>query len=252
MLLVDSIAEFGRGGGELDARVHPFRLTRLGRVGRDAGALFDQQSHRIGQVELPLRVRGIDSLERRPQLLGVEDVDRRVELGDRLFVLAEVGGLDDRADRAVVAPHDPAVATRVLERECEHRGRGVRAAMGLEEPLERLGPKQRGVARKYEHVALMAVERPARRVHRVAGPQRLFLNRDLEIVERLGLCGRDDNDQRVGIEAPRRFGHPVDEPSAQEPVEGLRRLGAHARAETACEDDSGESGSIHGRHENES
>ena len=76
--LVDAVAQRGGGGGELDARVDPLGLDRVGRdVDRDGLAVGDEEPDRVGEVELALRVVRLEPLERGPELLGAEDVDRR-------------------------------------------------------------------------------------------------------------------------------------------------------------------------------
>jgi hypothetical protein len=159
--LVDAIAKLRGCGGELDPRVHAFGVAGRGLVGRDARALLHEHPHGIGQVELALGVGGIEPLERRPEPLGLEDVDRGVELGDSLLVVREVSGLDDRLDRAVLAADDPAVASRVLAGEGEHGGGGTRAAVRGEQASERFRANQRGVAREHEHVSPVTVQRGA-------------------------------------------------------------------------------------------
>ena len=68
VLFVDPIAERRGGGRKLDAGVHAFGLTRLGPVGGDAGPILHEQSHGVGQIQLSLRIRRVESLERRPEL----------------------------------------------------------------------------------------------------------------------------------------------------------------------------------------
>ena len=56
----------------------PSASNGLGReVHGDALAVADEQPDRVGQVELALGVVRLEPLERRPELLGAEDVDRR-------------------------------------------------------------------------------------------------------------------------------------------------------------------------------
>ena len=65
------VAEVRRSGGELGSRVDPVDLlgVRGGVHGRRAAAL-DDVPDRVGQIELALRVAGIEPVERSPELLG--------------------------------------------------------------------------------------------------------------------------------------------------------------------------------------
>ena len=71
VLLVDAVAEGGGDGGELGARVHAFGLERIVRELHGAGlAVGHEQAERVGHVQLALGVVRVETLERRPQLLG--------------------------------------------------------------------------------------------------------------------------------------------------------------------------------------
>ena len=136
---VDPVAQRGAGSGKLHAGVHALRLVRVGRnVRRDSLASLDQVEHGIGEIELALGVVRLEPLERGPQSVCPEDVDRRVALPQRELLGCRVERLDDRADAAVRSADDPAVGTRLdgLERE-DGRG-GTLPAMRLQE-LARAG-----------------------------------------------------------------------------------------------------------------
>ena len=108
------------------------------RVHCHALALANEVADGVGQVELALVVVRPQAIERRPELLGGEDVDRGVHLVERELGLARVAGLDDRLERAVPVPDDPSVGARLVELEREDgRGRFFRAVR-LEEPGEEL------------------------------------------------------------------------------------------------------------------
>ena len=89
----------------------------------------DEVAHGVGQVELALRVDGLQPVERGPEQLGPEDVDRGVRLADRELLGRRVGRLDDRLEVAVGAADDPAVAADVGGDEREH-GRAGGPATG--------------------------------------------------------------------------------------------------------------------------
>ena len=101
--LVDAVAKRGGRLRELGARVHALGLGGIGGdVGGDTLAILNQMAHGVGQVQLALAVRRVDPVERGPDPLGVEDVDRRVDLVDRELLRRRVACLDDLPNRAVV------------------------------------------------------------------------------------------------------------------------------------------------------
>ena len=102
---------------------------------------------------------------------------------------------------------------------------------------ERLRAKQRRIAGEDEQISVPSVERSARRCKRVTRSARLGLHGDLIAVECVGIIGPGHDDERVGTEAARGLQNPVDEAPAEQRMQMLRRLGAHARTESASEDD---------------
>ena len=81
--LVDAVADHVGGSGELDAGVHALGLARVGRDVRGHGlAVLDEEAHGVGEVELALCVLRLEPLERRPEEVGANDVDRGVHLVD--------------------------------------------------------------------------------------------------------------------------------------------------------------------------
>ena len=164
---------------ELDARVHAVGLAViLGDVRGDLLAGGDEDLDRVGQVELALDVLRLQLLERGPELVGAEDVDRRVDLADRALVVGRVGSFGDPQHGAVGAADDPAVDARVGRLGGQDRGRGLLAVMRLDESLEELGRQQRRVAGEHEHVSGVVAERLARDADGVARAERRLLNRD--------------------------------------------------------------------------
>ena len=102
VLAVDPVAERRRCGGELDAGVDALGLGRIGGdVGDDVLAAGDEIAHGVGQVELALDVVRLEPVERRPEQVAAEDVDRGVALLDRELLGRGVAGLDDPLDRSV-------------------------------------------------------------------------------------------------------------------------------------------------------
>ena len=80
---VDPVAKGRPGGSELGTRVHSFRLGRVGGdVRHDADSATDKVADGIGQVELALGVVRLEPVERGPEHVGPEDVDRGVALAE--------------------------------------------------------------------------------------------------------------------------------------------------------------------------
>ncbi len=239
VLLVDAVSQCGGRGSELGARVHAFGLDRIGcDVCGDMLAILDQSADRIGEVQLALLVRAVELIERGPDACGREDVDRGVDLVDCELFRRRIAGLDDRTHRAVAVSDHPAVLARVPRAERQDRGRGALSAVCLEEVAEQDRIDHRRVAAEDEQVPGDAVECFARRRERVAGSARLVLHRGLDPVELTDALRRGDDDERIRVDGTRRLEHPVDHSPAQDPVEVLRRVGLHPRAETAGEHDS--------------
>jgi hypothetical protein len=111
--------------------------------------------HGVGEVELALRIGRIEPVERRPQRLATEDVDRRVDFVERELLRRCVCRLDDGPDAAVVAADDPSVGAGIFPAEGEHGGGRVAAAVSLEQRRKRLRAEQGRVAREHEHFTLM-------------------------------------------------------------------------------------------------
>src|SRR5262245_3065566 len=108
--------------------------------------------------------------------------------------------LNDRFDFIVLFANDSAVTVGIWQVRCQDR-RAV-AALGMEfcQGFERFSTDQWYVARQYEHVAGVALERVMGRHNRMAGPQ-LFL-----LLDKAGFRqefahlfrGMSDNDCNVG------------------------------------------------------
>jgi hypothetical protein len=79
--VVDAVAKHRRRCCKLGARVDALGLGRIfGGVDGDPLATCDDLANRVGQVELTLSVLGAEPVERRPELVRLEDVDRGVDL----------------------------------------------------------------------------------------------------------------------------------------------------------------------------
>ena len=134
--VVDPVAQHGGRGGELDARVDALGLVGIGSdVDDDAVAGADEIAHGVRQVQLALGVGGLETAERRPEQIGLEDVDRGVRLADRELLGRRVACLDDRLEVAVGVADDPAVAPDVVGDERENGGAGLLRAVRREQRL---------------------------------------------------------------------------------------------------------------------
>ena len=126
--VVDPVAQRAAGGRQLDPRVDTLRLAGIRRdVDGNTVPCVDEVAHGVGQVQLALRVARLQPVERRPQQIGPEDVDRRVHLADRELLGGRVDGLDDRLEVAVGVADDAAVAPDVGRHEREHGRRRAAA-----------------------------------------------------------------------------------------------------------------------------
>ena len=174
---VDPVAQRGRRGGELGARVHALGLVRVGGdVSDDALAAADEVAHGVGQVELALGVvRGRAGRARaragRPGRRRSRSCTRRARAA------RESRRRPRRSPRTVpsAAADDPAVRADVRRLEGEHGRGGVLAPVRLDELLEQLGRQKRRVAREDEQLARAVADRAAarsgrRRRSRAAAP----------------------------------------------------------------------------------
>ena len=92
---VDAVAQDTSSIGKFGPRVDT-GLERLGGdADRDLVAVADEQADRVGEVDLALGVVRLDPVERRPELLGSEHVDRGVRLLELELRRGRVAGLDD-------------------------------------------------------------------------------------------------------------------------------------------------------------
>jgi hypothetical protein len=243
---VDPVAERGGRGGELHPRVDALRLGGVRRdVDTDQFSAVDDAPYRIGEVELALGVHGGEGVERGPERVGAEDVDRRVRLADPELLRRGVGRLDDRDEAAVAVPHDPTVAADVVGDEREHGRRRAAVAVGGEQFGEQRGREERRVAGEHEHL-IRPRDRGARRADGVAGAEWALLDRDLDAVERRGGFRRRDDDEGRRLQRPRGLEHPVHHPPPEDRVQVLRERGTHPRPEPSGHHDCGESRRHHG------
>ena len=150
---VDPVAQRRGGGGELDACVDALGLAGIVRdVDGDPVAVLHEVAHGVGQVQLSLGVGRLEAVERRPEEIASEDVDRRVRLSDRELLRRRVTRLDDRLEVAVRAAHDPPVAPDVGRDEREHGRAGLPRAVRLEQRFEQPRRQERRVAGEDEHL----------------------------------------------------------------------------------------------------
>ena len=81
---IDPITERRRRGRELHARIDALCFSGIvGDVHRDEMPGRHEIAHGICQIQLALRVDRLKPVERGPEQLGLEDVDRGVRLADR-------------------------------------------------------------------------------------------------------------------------------------------------------------------------
>ena len=76
-------------------------------------AARDEVADGVGQVELALGVVRLEPVERRPEQVAAEDVDRGIALAERELLGRRVSRLDDRLDRTVSAADDAAVGAGI-------------------------------------------------------------------------------------------------------------------------------------------
>jgi hypothetical protein len=191
---------------QLSAAVDPEDLTRVLRDHR-----FDDLSaravdrHEVGQVVLPLGVRGPDALQCVEQTLEIECVDPAVDLGDRPLLRGGVLVLDDRVDGAVrlavprATPDDPAVAMRILDDGREHRCGSARLPVPLNQGLECGWPQQWNVAGQQHHRAPFTGQHGLGLQQRMAGPKLRVLHCKAQaqpfregLLDRFRLMANDD------------------------------------------------------------
>ena len=94
---VDAVAQDTSGIGKLGPRIDTRPRTTRRRCDGDLVAVSDEQADRVGQVDLALGVVRLDPVERRPELLGAEHVDRGVRLLELELRRGRIAGLDDPA-----------------------------------------------------------------------------------------------------------------------------------------------------------
>ncbi len=162
---------------------------------------------RVGEVELALGVLRLEPVERRPERVGAEDVDRRVRprrsrarsgvasrrLDDRARPRRRRRARCGRSCGASAGSNESTVAAAPLARDAR------------DELLEQLGRQERRVAGEDEHVAGEALERAARAA-RTASPVPSGVLLDGDRARRSNASaavGRGDDDERVGAERPR-------------------------------------------------
>ena len=169
----------------------------------------------------------------RPQAVGPEHVDRRVDLGDRELLVGGVRCLDDRRQAPVRVAEDATVPTGLVDLEREHRGRCPVRAVRLAEVAQQLGRDERRVAGQDEHVVGAPFESSAGASYRVPRPERLLLDGDLHVAECVGARRRRDDDHGLDTGIPGGRDDPVHHPAPEDRVKVLRHARMHPRAE-AC------------------
>ena len=200
-------------------------------MGDDALAARDEIADGVGQVELALDVVRLEPVERGPEQIGAEDVDRRVALLDRQLLGRGVACLDDPLHRPVRRRGRPARTRERRRDEREHGRAGALALVLRDERLEQLGRQERRVAGEDENV--LGALPTASRAERTASPVPSACSCTATGVSPNSsrLSGEAITTSGSGSERARRLQHPVDHPPPEDRVEVLRRRRAHARAE---------------------
>src|SRR5207247_6372540 len=103
---------------------------------RARGAAGDEDLDDFREIELALRVLRLEPLERRPQRVGAEHVDRRVDLADALLCRRGVGPFGDANDRTARVADDAAVKARIGWLGAEDRAGRALAAVRRDELAE--------------------------------------------------------------------------------------------------------------------
>jgi hypothetical protein len=191
----------------------------------------------------------------RPEQVASEHVDAHVALVDVELVGRGVALLDDADHSLVGGADDPAVAGGVVQHAGEQgAGVAVRHVRG-DQLVERLGSQQGRVAREHDHRRVILVVVASERRH--ADPRRVARAVLLDLLgerhvrpgggrllnalgDLLGAVTHDD-DGALGLEPLERVDHVEHHRPATDPVEWLRALGPHARADAGSEDDGGHS-----------
>jgi len=143
--------ELGSENGELRAVIHSLDRHRVVAAdGSHRAAFGTSDRQHIGEVDLALGVVPPDPVEGRTEHLGVEDVHRGVDLGDRALLLGRVALLHHGEDvTGAGLADDPPVAARVRDLGGEDRDSVPVRAMGVEKLGKGRAVEQRDVSREY-------------------------------------------------------------------------------------------------------
>jgi hypothetical protein len=246
--LVD--APLGEAGHvrEVHTVVDAEREIDLGeRVGLDEASRRRQDGQHAGQVQLALGVVGVELGQRGQQLAALEQVEAGVDLPDRELLRGRVAGglrLGHALDRAGGVAHHASVAGGVIELHAGDRRGRARVLVGADELGDRRAGDQRHVAVDDEH-RRRAVDQLGGGQHRVTGPARLVLDRDLDVGGQV-LAQHPlrvvDDDHALRTGGTRREQRPEDHRAPADRVQDLGQRGAHPGPLTRGEDDHGRGG----------
>ena len=183
--LEDAGPRLGLDRGEVGAVVDPHGHGKvLGQMGAHGVAGRAQRRQHVGQVVLALGVVVGEPAERLSQRPGLEDIGPGVDLPDRQLLRRRVPGrlgLDHPLDPTLGIPHDPPVRARVLKLDRQHRRRGPRGGVRLEQRRDRLSRDQRHVPGEHQH-RLGVFDQRQRSTDSPASPVRLRLNDSLDSI----------------------------------------------------------------------
>ena len=204
----------------------------IGRVDGDAAAASEYQRERAREVELA--VRGLDCVQGREELAGLEHVAPEVDLADGEDLArntVDVLGLDDPLEAPAGVAHDPPVSGGIEPVGGQNRRRRVLGVPGGAEARDLLGRDEWMVARQDDDRAF--VDRPARGENRGGRALTLVLLDRLDTGLQPGgnTVARADHAHdplRPGL--PRGVHDPLDHGLPADPMQHLGSARSHPRA----------------------
>ena len=241
--------ELGAEPGQLHPVVDTLdRQHVLGAQRAHVPAVGPGQGQHIGEVELALGVAAVQPGQRTSQHVGVEHVDRGVDLVDRALHVVGVPLLDDRehVTGARLAQHPP-VPRRVRHDGGEHRHGVDVGVVGDQQLADRANVEQRHVAGQHDDrpgELAGAVERLEGHLHRAARARHVVLVDDQHLgVEGEHMVGHGgpfvahDHREPLRAQRPRRGEHMTHEAAPADLVQHLRGGRPHPGAFASSEDD---------------
>ena len=239
------------GFGELRLGVDAAHFVFAGFDHNGLQSQIPDNSDGIDQIIFALAVRIADPVENFQGVAAVERHHPGIAQRDLALFRAGVGLFADR-DQPVALPQEPAVAGRIGGVKAENRERRARFQRRAHPP-EGLGRYQRRVAEGDQEIVGAALDRRARRQHRMRRAQPLALDKGLGIgAEAAHLVGDrlvvgPDHDGEARSLRPwgAACEHMREQRLAGHRMQHLGQRGAHARALAGREHDSQTGTSVH-------